>query len=389
LLKVALDIHQFLMLKNKIYNYFFNEIFKNFIVILLTFTAIAWAVRAVNFLDLIVVDGFSSLIYFQYTSLKLSSIMTRFIPLSFLLSLTISIVKFERQQEFLILWTTGLSKIKIVNIFLVIGFLVTLIQLLLSSIINPYFLNKSRSILSNAGAELNTVLKSNDYIDIFEDLTFYIEKKNSNNELINIFIKDEKGQLNALVDDFDEKKNSTIIAKKGFITENKIVLFNGMIQTLNKKNEIKNILFEKTELSLKNMTTRTIKQPKIQETSSWLLLDCALNLNQNLDQINCSKDFKNEVIQNLSRRLGGPLYIPLISIITSFLLIYKKEKTYNFLKKYVLFVLSFVILISSEILLKYTSLYLAITIFYFIFPLILAFLFYIYLLRKIITEKNV
>ena len=59
-------------------------------------------------------------------------------------------------------------------------------------------------------------------------------------------------------------------------------------------NEIKNILFEKTELSLKNMTTRTIKQPKIQETSSWLLLDCALNLNQNLDQINCSKDFKNE-----------------------------------------------------------------------------------------------
>jgi len=388
-LKVALDIHQFLMLKNKIYNYFFNEIFKNFIVILLTFTAIAWAVRAVNFLDLIVVDGFSSLIYFQYTSLKLSSIMTRFIPLSFLLSLTISIVKFERQQEFLILWTTGLSKIKIVNIFLVIGFLVTLIQLLLSSIINPYFLNKSRSILSNAGAELNTVLKSNDYIDIFEDLTFYIEKKNSNNELINIFIKDEKGQLNALVDDFDEKKNSTIIAKKGFITENKIVLFNGMIQTLNKKNEIKNILFEKTELSLKNMTTRTIKQPKIQETSSWLLLDCALNLNQNLDQINCSKDFKNEVIQNLSRRLGGPLYIPLISIITSFLLIYKKEKTYNFLKKYVLFVLSFVILISSEILLKYTSLYLAITIFYFIFPLILAFLFYIYLLRKIITEKNV
>ena len=165
------------MLKNKIYNYFFKEILKNFLTILFTFSLIAWVVRAVNFLDLIVVDGFSSLIYFQYTSLKLSSIMTRFIPLSFLLSLTISIVKFERQQEFLILWTTGLSKIKIVNIFLVIGFLVTLIQLLLSSIINPYFLNKSRSILSNAGAELNTVLKSNDYIDIFEDLTFYIEKK--------------------------------------------------------------------------------------------------------------------------------------------------------------------------------------------------------------------
>ena len=47
------------MLKNKIYNYFFNEIFKNFIIILFTFAAIAWVVRAVNFLDLLVDDGYS------------------------------------------------------------------------------------------------------------------------------------------------------------------------------------------------------------------------------------------------------------------------------------------------------------------------------------------
>ena len=36
------------MLKNKIYKYFFDEILKNFITILLTFTAIAWVVRAVE-----------------------------------------------------------------------------------------------------------------------------------------------------------------------------------------------------------------------------------------------------------------------------------------------------------------------------------------------------
>ena len=105
------------MLKNKIYNYLAGEIFKNFITILLTFTAIAWTVRAVNFLDLMIEDGFSVYIYFKYSLLNISTIVTRFVPLSFLLSMIISIAKFERQQELLILWTTGTNKIKIANIF--------------------------------------------------------------------------------------------------------------------------------------------------------------------------------------------------------------------------------------------------------------------------------
>ena len=105
------------MLKNKIYNYLFSEIFKNFLTILLTFTAIAWTVRAVNFLDLMIDDGYSASIYFRYSILNISTIVTRFVPLSFLLSLIISILKFERQQELMILWSAGLEKRQIVNIF--------------------------------------------------------------------------------------------------------------------------------------------------------------------------------------------------------------------------------------------------------------------------------
>ena len=142
-----------------------------------------------------------------------------------------------------------------------------------------------------------------------------------------------------------------------------------MIQTLNDKNEIKNILFEKTELSLTSVTSRIIKRPKIQETSSSSLLSCIFNLNYDLSFKNCSNDYKNEAIQNFSRRLGSPLYIPLITIITCFLLIYKKEKTYIFLKKYALFILSFVILVFAEIVLKYISLSSFYAIAYFVFPL--------------------
>jgi len=389
-LKVALDIHKILMLKNKIYKYFFNEILKNFITILLTFTALAWVVRAVNFLDLMVEDGYSSLIYFKYSILNISTIISRFTPLAFLLSLTISIVKFERQQELLILWTTGLTKLKIVNIFLLIGFLITLFQLILSSFINPFLLNKSRSLLSSSEPiEINNVLKSNDFNAAFHGVTFYIDEKNSNNELLNVFIKDSEGKLSTIVDEVDGKKNSTIFAKKGFVKNDKLILFNGMIQSLGKENKIKNILFERTELSLASISPRTIKHPKIQETSSFSLLECAFDLNINLNKKKCSKNFKKETAQTLSRRMGTPLYIPLVSIITSFLLIHRKEKTNNFLKKYILFILSFITLVLSEILLRYTSLSSLMTFLYFIIPLSATFLFYIYIFKKIMTERVV
>ena len=387
-MKVALDIHKILMLKNKIYKYFFNEILKNFITILFTFTALAWVVRAVNFLDLIVEDGYSSVIYFKYSILNITTILTRFTPLAFLLSLTISIVKFERQQELLILWTTGLSKLRVVNIFLLIGFLITLFQLIMSLFVNPFLLNKSRSLLSSDEAiQMNTVLKSNDFNATFTGVTFYIDKKNSNNELQHVFIKDTNGKLNTVIDEVNKKKDSTIFAEKGFAINNKIILFNGVIQTLDEEKQIKNVLFKKTELSLANMSSRIIKHPKIQETSSGSLLVCAFDLSINLNQIKCSENFKKESIQTLSRRLGTPLYILLISIITSFLLIYKKEKKNNFYKKYVLFTFSFTMLILAEILLPYTSLSSLVAVSYFIIPVSSTVLFYLFILKKIATEK--
>ena len=167
------------MLKNKIHKYLSIEILKNFITILLTFTSIAWVVRAVNFLDLMVDSGYSSIVYFQYSLLNITTIMTNFVPLSFLLSLTISIVKFEKQQEFLILWTSGLSKIKIANVFIFVAFFITLFQLILSIFVNPLLLNKSRNLIAKTeSTQVNSVLKANDFVDSFRGVTFYINEKN-------------------------------------------------------------------------------------------------------------------------------------------------------------------------------------------------------------------
>ena len=75
------------MLQNKIYQNFISEILKIFAVVLFALSIIALTVRAVNFLDLIVENGYPISTYFKYsiffdnlnllyTKMKTSSINT-------------------------------------------------------------------------------------------------------------------------------------------------------------------------------------------------------------------------------------------------------------------------------------------------------------------------
>ena len=378
------------MLKNKIYSYLTKDVLKNFFTILLTFTLIAWTVRAVNFLDLMIEDGFSLNIYIKYSLLNISTIASRFIPLSFLLALIISILKFEKQQEFLILWVSGLNKIRIANIFFLIGFLVAVFQATLTIIINPLLLNKSRALLRETESkQINSMLKSNDFSDAFKSVTFYIEEKNEKNELINIFIQDSGGSLKTMLSEIGNSNNSTIVARKGIIKNRKLILFEGMIQTVNNKKEIKNINFERTELNVDNFVSRTITLTKIQETSSLDIINCVLNRKiEYLNDCAYKKDNIQVPLENISKRFASPLYVPLVSIIISFLLIYKKEKKFSFLTKYFLFVFVFIILILGEILGKYAGFSIANALTYLFAPVVLSIIFYLSLIKSLYFEKN-
>ena len=99
------------MLQNKIYQNFLSEIFKSFLLILLGLSLIALTVRAVSFLDLIVENGYPVSTYFQFSVLNLFGIVPKFIPLSFLIAITLFIIKHLQDSEFIILWTSGEKKI--------------------------------------------------------------------------------------------------------------------------------------------------------------------------------------------------------------------------------------------------------------------------------------
>ena len=347
------------MVKNKIYKYILSELAKSFVLILFSLSLIAWTVRAVNFLDLIVDSGYSTTTYFLYSLLNLTNILTKFIPLSFLLALVITIIKLERQNEFLVLWTSGVSKSKIANLFFRSSLIVFIFYIFFSTIITPTALNKSRNLIKQSGVDTVTnLIKPNVFADTFKGLTFYIGQKEKN-IVKNIFIKDEGNNLSNLLPEKKISKNKTIIAESGIIDKNKIILEKGIIQSYEENNTVRIIQFNKTLLNFENLDNRVIKVAKIQETSTGKILSCLKNyyLNNLSDNIvkNCPKNNIGIVIETFSRRIVMPLYIPLISIFISFLLIYKKTKKKKIINRYIFFIISFLLLVMTELLVRYSG----------------------------------
>ena len=217
------------MLQNKIYQNFFIEILKTFFVILFGLSLIALTVRAVSFLDLIVESGYPLTTYFQYSFLNFFGIAPKFIPFSFLLALTIFIIKHLEDSEFVILWTSGVKKIYLVNLFFIISIFILIFYLILSTFVTPLTLHKSRLLLSQE--QFNSLLptvKTQQFSDAFKGFTFFVEQK-SKNEVKNIFLYDKGNKLRNLSSNTSDIESTTIIAKNGLVDKKKFFLFDGQI----------------------------------------------------------------------------------------------------------------------------------------------------------------
>ena len=372
-------------MKNTIYKYFFHEFTRYFVVTLFAFAVIVWTIQSVNFLDLVIEDGHAFTTYFYYSLLTLSKVLTKLIPFCFMVALVLTISKLERDNEMIALWTLGLNKIYIVNLIFRISLLIMFIQIILTSAINPTLLNFSRSVIKNSQLEfVPSLLRERQFNDTVEGLTIFVEKKSRNQIYKNIFIRDEGKVLSKIGDE-----SSTIFAKSGQMSddEKNLILYNGNIQKLNRKGDVSIIKFEKTILNLAGLVTKSITEPKIQETSTFKILLCILK--KNIDMHNCQENKKSlmDIKIEFNKRFGMPIYIPLISVICSFLLSSRRDQKIYGYNKYIYFFLGFVILAISEIIVRYSGISWTHSIIYYLIPLLLLPIFYFSLIKKFKYEN--
>ena len=368
------------MLQNKIYQNYIFEIFKTFFTILLGLSAIAWTVRAVNFLDLIVDSGYPVLTYLFYSFLNLFGIMTKFFPLAFLLSVTIFILRQIQDRELIILWTSGVKKIQIVNLFFFISVVITFLYLVFSVLLTPMALNKSRMLLGDEKlTSFVPTVREQQFSDSFSGLTFVVDER-IGNQLKNIFLQDDSNLLKNL--STGKSKINTIIAKSGVVDDKSMLLLKGKIissSITDYDNEI--IKFDQLKIDLGNISNRTIKKPKIQETSTLKLTTCIF---ENIFDRDCPETWVKEIIPTLNRRVVLPFFIPVTALISCFLFVNNKKNF--FFNKVSIFLYSFFILLYAETIIRYTGMNNIISNIFILSPVFLTLTIYFFLKIKLLKE---
>ena len=376
-------------MKKLIFKKFAKDVFQFFLLVSVSISLIVWVIQAVNFLDFVTEDGHGFKVYFLYTLLSLPKIFSKILPFIYFVSLFYIIMKYEHENELIIFWTIGIKKIEFVNVLLKFSLFYIILQLLFTTYIVPTTLDKARSYIRGSNVDLfSSIIQEKKFIDTVQNLTIFVEEKNNDGELKNIFLKEKIG-LN---------ESQTIIAKEGkiqkFDNKTALLLFNGKIINNNNK-KVNSFEFSKTEINLSKFATKTTTHPKIQEIGTYDVLACITRLKDfknvfisnffttNKKLNNCIGENLKDTFQEFFKRLISPFYLLSLSLIACLIITKSKDDYKYFRHKFVLFILGVITIIISEVSMKYSSVSIVKNFHIFSLPLLFLVTFYLYLKFKL------
>ena len=365
---------------------FIKDTFKLFVMISLTLGLIVWVIQAVNFLDFVTEDGHGFKVYFFYSVFNFPKIIHRILPFVFFISLFYQIIKYEKNNELLLLWTNGVKKIQFINVVILYSLLILVFQLFLGSYISPNTQNESRSYIRGSNIDFfPSLIREGKFIDTLAGVTIFIDSKDELGNYKNIYLKDTSIN-NGSVDSYQ-----IIYAKSGYLTKEnseKVFVFNNG-EIINKENnKITNFTFDKINYNLEKYQSKSSSYQKLQEVPIKDLYMCIyLNSKDETNKFRaeylmCKQETMNDIQQEFLKRTYKPIYLPLIALMCGLIIIRSKQNN-NYNKfNFFLFLLIFFILIISEISLRFSSGSQVGLLFFTLFPLLLFSALYITLIIK-------
>lgn len=363
-----------------------------FLISIISASTIVWVFQAVNFLDLMVEDGRDFFLYLNYTFLNFPKIVSKLLPFALFFSFFYVISKYELNNELIIFWNFGISKIQLINFVLKVSLFFMVLQILLVALIVPKTQNISRDLIKKSNVNFfESFIKPRKFNDNIKGLTIFADEKNDKGELKNIYLKKETEDNNFQI----------TYAKKGYFQSSKnvqiLVLENG--QTINKINDdITTFNFKESTLNMSSQDSSIIKVDKIQETSTYnliLCLDRFINFEDKTKKKsskfiqNCTSENLDNVFKEVYKRFLVPVYIPTL-ILVSLILIIKSKETINYTRyRLFIFLLGVGLIIFSETTQKFIINSLEYNVAIFIMPIIIFIIFYFLIFYKInFNHKN-
>ena len=125
----------------------------------------------------------------------------------------------------------------------------------------------------------------------------------------------------------------------------------------------------------------------MQETSSMQIFLCLRNKNIIAHNCDDSKKSLMDTKIEFNKRFGMPIYIPLIALISCFLLTSRRDKKIFYFNKHIYFFIGFLILALAEVIVRYSGTSWNHTLVYYLIPLGMVPLFYFALIRSFKYEN--
>lgn len=354
--------------------------------LIITFTIglIVWIIQAANYLDFVIDDGHNFTIYFYYNLFNFPKIIHRILPFVFGISVFFELIKYERNNELLIFWTHGITKQRFISNLINFSLIVMFLQIIIGSIISPSSQLKAREFLKNSNMDfLPNLIKQGKFIDTVSGLTIFISEKTDKNYFKNVYI--QEGNILDLTSD----DNQIIYAKEGFLDskDKKIFkLLEGKIVSTNNDRLI-SFEFDKIDYDLSKFESRTIKIAKMQELPSRKIIECSISLMKGISyrekMFLCDLNSLKNIKQEIYKRFVKPIYFPLLTLVCCFLLTFSKIENNFSYRTVKVFSCVFLLLVLSEILMRYIETSQLLFIFVIILPIIIYFLIYKFLISKI------
>ena len=325
-----------------------------FLIALLASSIVVWVFQAVNYLDIMIEDGRDYTIYINYSLLNFPKILGKLFPFVLFFSIFHITSKFEYNNELIILWNFGVTKIELINFIFKFSLILMTVQIVFSSLIIPKSQDMARSFLRTSKVNFfGNFIKPQRFNDTIKNVTIYSEKKDIEGNLYNLYLKKELDQNNFQI----------TYAKKGVFKEFDnipvLVLFDGATIT-GKNDKITNFSFSKSDFPLNSFKSNATTYKKTQELSSFQLLQCLKFLNTkkkiNENKIeNCSKKNLQNIYKELYKRFLIPFYIPLLVLIPFLLILSSKESSNYSRLRTTTFLIGLFFIIFSETTIKLIS----------------------------------
>ena len=354
--------------------------------LIITFTIglIVWIIQAANYLDFVIDDGHNFTIYFYYNLFNFPKIIHRILPFVFAISVFFELIKYEKNNELLIFWANGITKKKFISNLINFTLIVMFVQILIGSVLSPSSQLKARNFLKNSNMDfLPNLIKQGKFIDTVSGLTIFINEKTDKNSFKNVYIQEGN------ILDFSSNNNQIIYAKEGFLDsrDKKIFkLLEGKIVSTN-NNRLISFEFDKIDYDLSKFESRTIKVAKMQELPSRKIIHCAISLMKNVsyreEMFLCDFQSLKNINQEIYKRFIKPIYFPILTLMCCFLLTFSRVENNFTIKTVKVFLYMFLILVFSEISMRYLESSKLLFILVMVLPFIIYFLIYNFLISKV------